>query len=253
MFTPPTSSDTANAISSLASEVGRSQLDSQAGQTGERSGREVPPANPTRLPAKAKAKKTSATCGPTSSISSVPEGPLSSWENRLRQRLGATGSTECLLTWQLLDTPAERSLSQLVPSMRPIEGTVCGLWPTPTTRDHKDSAGMSLAPRKDGASRLDLVPRQVFWLLQNDRLPESLFPTTAHMTIGVPRHGSKGMTAKSVGLNPAFPCWLMGYPAAWLLCAPASIPKTRMQRTGTAAQGRSKALATRSFPKLRQK
>lgn len=250
MFTPPTSSDTANAISSLASEVGRSQVDSQAGQTGERSGREVPPANPTRLPAKAKAKKTSATCGPTSSISSVLEGPLSSWENRLRQRLAATGSTECLLTWQLLDTPAERSLSQLVPSMRPIEGTACGLWPTPTTRDHKDSAGMSLAPRKDGASRLDLVPRQVFWLLQNDRLP---LPTGAQQIIGVPLRGSKATTAKSVGLNPAFPCWLMGYPAAWLLCAPASIPKTRMQRTGTAAQGRSRASVTRSSPRSRQK
>ncbi len=253
MLSPPTSSDTASATSSPESAGGRSQPGLLAGLTADRSGLEVRPANPTRLPAKARAKKTSATCGPTSSSSSVPEGPLASWENRLRQRLAATGSTECSLTWQLLDTPAERSLSQLVPSMRPIEGIVCGLWPTPTTRDHKDSAGMSLAPRKDGASRLDLVPRQVFWLLQNDRLPESSLPTRAHPTSGVPLHGSKATTAKSVGLDPAFPCWLMGYPAAWLLCAPASIPKIRMQPTGMAVQGRSRASVTQSSPKSRQK
>lgn len=51
---------------------------------------------------------------------------------------------------------------QIVPSTRPIDAIDCGLWLTPTTRDHKDSWGMSLAPRKDGASRTDLLPRQVY-------------------------------------------------------------------------------------------
>ena len=46
--------------------------------------------------------------------------------------------------------------------MRPIDAIDCGLWLTPTTRDYKDSWGMSLAPRKDGASRTDLLPRQVY-------------------------------------------------------------------------------------------
>jgi hypothetical protein len=60
-----------------------------------------------------------------------PDGPLSSWESRLRQRLARIGSTECALTWKASVTPAGRPLSRLVPSMRPTEGTVCGLWPTP--------------------------------------------------------------------------------------------------------------------------
>lgn len=71
------------------------------------------------------------------------------------------------------------------------------LWTTPSTRDHKDSPGM-VSERKDGKSRHDQLPRQVFGTL----------------TIG-----SSAATVKpgaSPQLNPAFVFWLMGFPKEWV-------------------------------------
>lgn len=175
MFNPQTSPDTGNATSSPASPAGPLQLDLLAGPTTASCGRAAPRASRSQSRVREKPRMTIGTCGPTSFASSVPDGPLSSWENRLRRRLARTGSTECLLTWKESTTPAGRPLSRLVPSTRPTEGIGSGLWPTPTTRDWKDSPGMSFAPRKDGASRLDLLPRQVYWIAQNT--PAAMWPT----------------------------------------------------------------------------
>lgn len=132
MFNPQTSPDTGNVTSSPASPVGPLQLDLLGGPTTASSGPAAPRASRSPSRVKEKPRMTIGTCGPTSFASSVPDGPLSSWENRLRRRLARTGSTECLLTWKQRTTPAGRSLSQLVPSTRPTEGTGSGLWPTPT-------------------------------------------------------------------------------------------------------------------------
>lgn len=303
MFNLQTSPDTGNATSSPASPVGPLQLDLLGGPTTASSGPAAPRASRSPSRVKEKPRMTIGTCGPTSFASSVPDGPLSSWENRLRRRLARTGSTECLLTWKQRTTPAGRSLSQLVPSTRPIAGTGSGLWPTPTTRDWKDSPGMSFAPRKDGASRLDLLPRQVYWIAQNT--PAALWPTPCardHMPAHSPeyiaekkaqghgmsilpdyaatalwgtplaqqangepeqflqrkrdsvargnsmgislsdlnmqvkaahgpgRTGSSATTEKPGALNPAFVCWLMGFPAAWDACAPTAMPSSRKSR-----------------------
>lgn len=131
MFNPQTSPDTGSAISSPASPVGPLQLDLLGGPTTASSGPAAPRASRSPSRVKEKPRMTIGTCGPTSFASSVPDGPLSSWENRLRRRLARTGSTECLLTWKQRTTPAGRSLSQLVPSTRPTEGIACGLWRTP--------------------------------------------------------------------------------------------------------------------------
>ena len=135
MFNPQTSPDTGNATSSPASPGGPLQLDLLGGPTTASSGPAAPRASRSPSRVKAKPRMTIGTCGPTSFASSVPDGPLSSWENRLRRRLARTGSTECLLTWKQRTTPAGRSLSQLVPSTRPIAGIDSGLWPTPAARD----------------------------------------------------------------------------------------------------------------------
>lgn len=135
MFNLQTSPDTGNATSSPASPVGPLQLDLLGGPTTASSGPAAPRASRSPSRVKEKPRMTIGTCGPTSFASSVPDGPLSSWENRLRRRLARTGSTECLLTWKQRITPAGRSLSQLVPSTRPTGATGSGLWPTPAARD----------------------------------------------------------------------------------------------------------------------
>ena len=66
-------------------------------------------------------------------------------------------------------------------------------WPTPTTRDYKDTGDLSKSMvRKNGKSRLDGVPRVA-----------SIVETES--------------TGKSQ-LNPRFSLWLMGYPIEWGCC-----------------------------------
>lgn len=157
MSTPMTSRGTRSATSSQESEAGPLQLDLLGGPAIKRSGREARPAGRSSSPAREKARMTIGNRGPTFSDSSAPAGPLCSWESRLRQRLAGHSSMECWLTWKASTTPAGRSLSRPVPSTPPPARPPYGFWPTPTTRDHKDSLSMSFAPQKNGASRLDLL------------------------------------------------------------------------------------------------
>lgn len=120
-----------SAISSLVSAAGPELPDLQDGRMTDYSGRAPVPASRSRSQANAKVPRTSGTFGPTSFTSSVPAGPLSSWENRLRERLGMVGSMEYDLVWKTKTTPVGRSISRLAPSTRRTEETGFTGWPTP--------------------------------------------------------------------------------------------------------------------------
>lgn len=90
-------------------------------------------------------------CGPTFSGLSRPRGPLSSWENRLRARLGMVGSTESALIWREKATPAGRSIFRLAPWTRPTSGkgsigSQSETWRTPNAR--QKGGGSYSDPRK---------------------------------------------------------------------------------------------------------
>lgn len=85
-------------------------------------------------------------------------------------------------------------------------------WVTPSARDWKDSAGMARMA-KDGRDRHDQLPRQMCGASGPD--------TT----------GSSATTARPAGSpNPAFPCWLMGFPTVWLSGADSAMPSSRNSR-----------------------
>lgn len=238
------------------------------------------------------APTTNGTYGPTSFDCSVPAGPLSGWESRLRQRLVKIGSTECYLTWKGSTTPGGRLLSRLVPSMGRTVVIESGsspemaLWVTASARDWKDTPGM-VTTRPDGRSRIDQLPRQVAAAMYPTQqamdgnkgnmpprdhdtgvsLPQRVAqmaqwptPNCSNDRSPCPAHsinkkradgskiqerlqdaaaahgeaaGSSDTTAKrgaSPALNPAFVCWLMGFPPAWDACAPTEMPSSRKSR-----------------------
>lgn len=96
------------------------------------------------------------------------------------------------------------------------------LWSTPTASDHK-GAGPKVQ-RNDGRIRNALM-------FQTERF-------------GDPGNGSNAPMVKSGSLNPAFVCWLMGYPTAWENCADTVMLSSRKSRPNS-----SKPRAKRSGDK----
>lgn len=188
--------------------------------------------NPSALQESSKHKRMTVTSGRIGIGLSASISLQRSLQSKLQERLPLDGWIKSRMTWKQKVTPSGRSYSQLAVSVRPTKETDCGLWatpntmdnlpartkesleamhdrarkgrnapsnlreqviphiwPTPTARDWKDTGNLDTSmQRKDGKMRHDTLPR-VAWL------------------------GSNAQTENKGQLNPAFVCWLMGYPA----------------------------------------
>lgn len=189
---------------------------------------------------------TSGTYGLLSSTSSASADLSMSLANRLQQVTQTHGSTLYKLTWKEWDTPSglcrlrqrasvrRTSESGLTGWPTPVANDSTGSthcysgknqdgspkvclklpgsvllagWVTPTTRDWKDTSGMTA--QRDGKERLDQLPRQAYTA---GPLRLTVF--------GEMRTGSFVEMANGVQLNPAHSRWLMGLPHAWDVSSP---------------------------------
>ena len=170
------------------------------------------------------------TFGLTSSDSLTSFDLQRSLESRLRANLDLNGSPEFGMRWKKRGTPSGPRIFQLAPWERPTGVPACFGWPTPKATE------IVTGKNAQGELSLTSVVQELV----------SVFPWgTPETRCGVrtekfgkgralnPGEGlALGITMKSLGvvmgntgeLNPAFPRWLMGFPAAWDDCAPTEMP-----------------------------
>ena len=217
---------------------------------------EVFPASRAVLPGSDGARTTTVTSGRQCATLLDDASPLG-FVVRTCLESSAWNSTACFLTWRALATRSNRLLFRLVPSMPRTEGTGFGLWqtpvsddavegengkvnsrgepklsaqvklwPTPTSRDHKDGTAKSC----QNVDPNGLLGRVVH-----------LFPTPraadADKNIRTPEGRAKERLRRKNGedlpthvggqLNPMWVEWLMGYPIGHTACEGWAIPSSR--------------------------
>ncbi len=108
--------------------------------------------------------------------------------------------------------------------------TLCdAVWPTPTSRDHKDGPYCPNVP-VNGLLGRTVWPTPTSLAHAKDGNNEA---GNSAGLVAIRKHamatGSPERTEKPGALNPAFVCWLMGYPTGWASCG-ASVTRSTPAR-----------------------
>lgn len=138
MSTPKISTASEPAISSPASEDGRSPSSSPAGPTSGRCGPAPVPVSRSARQGNAAAGMTTGIYGRNSGASSPSAALQRCLESRLSVLLGVNGSPEYDLIWKRWDMPVGPPICRLRASARRTSDSGFGGWPSPTAWDQTD-------------------------------------------------------------------------------------------------------------------
>ncbi len=144
MLEQTTLEDTQDATSSQASDYGTTHLTSQIGTKILPFGQVAAHVSRFLQQVDKQVRQTIDTYGLNGNASSASANLQFALESKLAQRLPKGGLTMFIKGWKRKATPLGRLYCQLAPSVRPIDESDCGLWPTPDA-----------SPR--GPRKLDLV------------------------------------------------------------------------------------------------
>jgi len=103
-----------------------------------------------------------------------------------------------------------------------LPGMVQATWPTPTTNQFEGGDPQKLMERKQAMQEKHNNGNGFGLTLGQMVVVDQAFGPTLS--------GSPEPMANRGALNPAFPCWLMGYPTEWDACAPTATPSSRRSR-----------------------
>lgn len=194
------------------------------------------------------AMPTNDTSGPLFTASSPSARLQSSLESKLRARTDVNGSPEYALIWKHWDMPAGPPICALRASARPISVNGSIGVPTPVVpnggRRPKGGAMTVKGQTPDGKKRqvdLDFFVRRA---IGHPTPMHGAMNEAAHNAMsgqwktapGKMSNGSKQATKGSSALNPAYPCWLMGYPTALDDCGAMVTPSFRKSRSSSSAR-----------------
>lgn len=226
ILAPMTLQDSSASISSPVSEHGILSSPLQSGEI-DLFGQEVAPVSHSRSRARAKALPTNETYGRNSNGSSRSECLQSLLESNLRTQLN--GSPVCEVIWKPWVTPWGQCLSRPRARVRTITETDISLWPTMTSnapaRNGNNEAGNS--------SGQVAIRKILLGLWSTCRASDGAKggPKMSFGTGGVPLPAQVSAIANSSNaptenggrsLHPEFAGWELGFPPAWLNCAPSA-------------------------------
>lgn len=225
------SDDTRKCISSTESPGGPTPSDSPESIQGDLFGPGHVRASPSVKPGKDRARTMRATSGPCGSNSSASAALQRSLASRLQARLAETGSPLYALTWSSWAMPWGPPICALRASALRTSGNGSSGWPTPQARDHKTGQGHRFV-NPDRSNDLNDCAALAGWATPSasemrthdrDKLIARRKAAKAKakngngfgLTLGNEATMYLAETGDHAQLNPEFPRWLMGFPAAW--------------------------------------